>query len=190
MRGMSVQAKRECSQEVPVLESQRLKLRRITPEDCENLHQYMNHPQVQRSTSFEAQTLLFPARLYRYFAECYERLRDIHLAIELQQSCSVIGVCSLQHWDRLQGKARLGYLLSPEYWHQGYATEAARALIQFGFESLQLNRIEARCSQDNPASERVLQKCGLTYVKMMPTGSREPNKEEMLKLYAINRGII
>ncbi|GIP57334.1 GNAT family N-acetyltransferase [Paenibacillus woosongensis] len=187
---MNMYTKRECSQGIPVLESPRLILRRITPEDCEDLHQYMIHPLVQRTISFEPQTLLFPARLYRYFAACYEGLRDLHWAIESKQSRSIIGVCSLQHWDRLQGKARLGYLLSPACWRQGYATEAARSLIHFGFESLELNRIEARCSQANPASERVLQKCGMAYVKAVPAGSGKRGEEEMLMLYAINRGNI
>ncbi|GAA0133298.1 hypothetical protein YSY43_01380 [Paenibacillus sp. YSY-4.3] len=185
---MSTRVKRDGSQAIPVLESPRLILRRITPEDCEELHQYMIHPLVRRSALLEPQTLLFPARLYRYFAECYESLRDLHFAIELKQSRSIIGVCSLQHWDRLQGKARLGYLLSPACWGQGYATEAARSLVHFAFESLELEWIEARCSQDNSASERVLQKCGMTYVKAVLNGSRERGNEERLKLYAINRG--
>ncbi|WP_055109198.1 GNAT family N-acetyltransferase [Paenibacillus ihumii] len=187
---MAVHAKQKMSQRFPVLESPRLRLRRITLEDCEELHQYMNHPLVRRSTSFEPQTLLFPARLYRYFTECYETLRDLHFAVELKQCHRIIGVCSLQYWDQFHGKARLGYLLSPASWRQGYATEAARSLIHFGFGALELNRIEARCSPDNPASERVLQKCGMTYVKVIAAGSRERGDEGTLKLYEIQRGNI
>lgn len=186
---MATHVKMEISQTFPVLESPRLILRQITLEDCKDLHHYMMDPLVRSHTSFEPQTMLFPARLFRYFTECYETLRDLHFAIELEQSSQVIGVCSLQYWDRAKGKARLGYLLSPLCWRQGYATEAARALIQFGFESLKLDRIEASCSGNNPASERVLQKCGMAYIKAVPTGSRKRD-EDALKLYAIRRGEI
>lgn len=173
----------------PVLESQRLRLRKITEEDCKDLYQYMTNPLVRSNTSFEPQTLLFPARLFRYFTACYESLEDLHFAIELKQSNKIVGVCSLQYWDQLKGKARLGYLLSPACWRQGYATEAAQSLIAFGFETLGLDRIEARCSWDNPASERVLQKCGMNYVKAMPIGSRERGDvESTLKLYVVHRG--
>lgn len=186
---MAIHVKMEISQTFPVLESPRLILRQITLEDCKDLQHYMTDPLVKSHTFFEPQTMLFPARLFRYFTECYETLRDLHFAIELKQTSQVIGVCSLQYWDRVKGKARLGYLLSPPCWRQGYATEAARALIQFSFESLELGRIEARCSRDNPASERVLQKCGMAYVKAVPTGFRMRD-DDTLKLYAIRRGEI
>ncbi|WP_110933876.1 GNAT family N-acetyltransferase [Paenibacillus bouchesdurhonensis] len=186
---MAIHVKEGISRGFPVLESPRLRLRKITQEDCLDLYQCMTNPLVSSNTSFEPQTLLFPARLFRYFTECYESLRDLHFAIELKQSNKVIGVCSLQHWDQFKSKARLGYLLSPACWRQGYATEAARSLIDFGFETLELERIEARCAWDNPASERVLQKCGMNYVKTVPTGSKKQGDEETsLKLFAMNRG--
>lgn len=185
---MATYAKETISQGVPALESPRLRLRKITQEDCKDLYQYMTNPLVSNNISFEPQTLLFPARLFRYFTACYESLRDLHFAIELKQTNKVIGVGSLQHWDQFKSKARLGYLLSPASWGQGYATEAARCLIDFGFETLKLEQIEARCARDNPASERVLQKCGMNYVKAMPVRSKERGElETTLKLYAVIR---
>ncbi|AZK48389.1 GNAT family N-acetyltransferase [Paenibacillus lentus] len=185
---MAIRVKEGISKRFPVLESPRLRLRKITEEDCKDLYQYMTNPLVRRNTSFEPQTMLFPARLFRYFRACYESLENLHFAIELKKSNKMIGVCSLQYWDQLKGKAMLGYLLSPACWRQGYATEAARSLITFGFETLELDRIEARCAGDNPASERVLQKCGMKYVKAIPIRSRERgNVETAQKLYAVNR---
>lgn len=57
--------------------------------------------------------------------------------------------------------AELGYWMGVPYWGQGYTTEAARRMIQFGFEQLKLNRIFALCFIDNPASARVLEKTGM-----------------------------
>ena len=60
-------------------------------------------------------------------------------------------------------RASLGYAIAREYWGRGLTTEAVRAAIAFGFDHLSLNRIEARCIAENTASERVMQKAGLSY---------------------------
>ncbi|RCX19742.1 ribosomal-protein-alanine N-acetyltransferase [Fontibacillus phaseoli] len=146
----------------PTLESERLRLRKIGAGDAEALFCCINHPLVRRYTSFQRGTLMFPARLFRYFEDTYQSLRDLHFAIEVKETGCLIGVCSLQFWVRETGKARLGYLLSPEFWNKGFATEAVKSLLKYGFDTLNLNRIEARCSVDNPASEQVLRKCGFS----------------------------
>ena len=73
----------------------------------------------------------------------------------------VIGGCGLDitHLEWREGE--IGYHLHPAYWGQGYATEAARALVGFGFEHLKLHRIVADCLAENPASARVMQKAGM-----------------------------
>jgi ribosomal-protein-alanine N-acetyltransferase len=60
-------------------------------------------------------------------------------------------------------KGELGYWIGVPYWNQGYATEAARRIVQWGFEELHLNRIYARYLVRNSASARVMQKAGLKY---------------------------
>lgn len=57
-------------------------------------------------------------------------------------------------------RAELGYWTGVEHWGRGYATEAGAATLDFGFGTLDLNRIEAHCFLDNPASSRVLEKLG------------------------------
>jgi len=60
----------------------------------------------------------------------------------------------------------VGYHLARAFWGRGYATEAARACVRFGFEQLNLERIVAVVQPANVASRRVLEKCGLTYTGM------------------------
>ncbi len=60
-------------------------------------------------------------------------------------------------------RAELGYWLGEPFWGQGYATEAARRVIQFGFEEMRLNRIYANYFTHNPASRRVMEKVGMTF---------------------------
>ncbi len=57
--------------------------------------------------------------------------------------------------------AFIGYVYNPEFWGQGYATEAAGAVLNLGFRHLNLHRIVGVCDPNNPGSARVLEKCGM-----------------------------
>jgi RimJ/RimL family protein N-acetyltransferase len=59
------------------------------------------------------------------------------------------------------GRADLSYYFLPEYWRKGYATEASKALIKLGFETLELNKITAGCLKCNAASEKVMIQCDM-----------------------------
>ena len=83
------------------------------------------------------------------------------LAVTLKDTQRLIGNCGirLKAVDALE--ADIGYELAPDYWGRGYATEAARAIVTFGFTELRLHRISARCIADNIASTHVLEKTGM-----------------------------
>ncbi|MBW4839478.1 MAG: GNAT family N-acetyltransferase [Paenibacillaceae bacterium] len=153
--------KEQLRRQFPVLESERLILRRLLPEDAAAMFRCMSDPAVRAFTEMNPGKLLFPGRLYRYFEESYRFLRDLHFAVIRKGEGDWIGLCSLQYWDVEGQKARLGYLISPAHWNQGYATEAVERVLDFAVSKLGLSSVEARCSADNPASERVLKKCGL-----------------------------
>lgn len=169
--------------EFPVLESDRLLLRRVVQEDSKALYDCLADPAVRAFTLFShGGNLLFPGRLYRYFEDSYHNLRDLHFVIESKQDRRLVGLCSLQYWTEKGRKARLGYLVSPAYWNKGYATESVQCVLQFGFGTLGLRRIEADCSVDNPASERVLQKCGLQYDGVRAAATRPAAKGTVAEL--------
>jgi RimJ/RimL family protein N-acetyltransferase len=81
----------------------------------------------------------------------------IHTA---DQTC--IGHCGLKYWPE-SPDVEVFYALDTRYWGRGLATEAARACLRFGFETLQLERIIAAVMPDNRASRRVLEKIGMRY---------------------------
>jgi len=85
------------------------------------------------------------------------------LAVVLPAEGRLIGVVTLTITNRELGQAELGYRLGPDCWGQGYATEAARALVGFGFATLGLHRIYALCHPDNTGSRRVMEKVGMQY---------------------------
>lgn len=165
--------KEQLRRRFPALESERIWLRRLLPEDAEAMFRCMSDPAVRAFTEINPGKLLFPGRLYRYFEESYRDLRDLHFAVIGKEAGDWIGLCSLQYWDVVGQKARLGYLISPAHWNQGYATEAVQRVLDFAFDTLGLRCVEARCSPDNPASERVLRKCGLREAGIDTAAGRE-----------------
>jgi RimJ/RimL family protein N-acetyltransferase len=72
----------------------------------------------------------------------------------------LVGAVGLHHIEAAHAKAELGYWVGKSHWRQGYATEAAEAVVRYGFEQLHLERIHARFMTHNPASGRVLEKLG------------------------------
>ncbi|RQP08877.1 MAG: N-acetyltransferase, partial [Chryseobacterium sp.] len=65
------------------------------------------------------------------------------------------------HLDRQNNKAELGYWIAEPFWNRGYATEAAEAVLKFGFDTLKLNKIFATHFLHNPSSGRIMQKIGM-----------------------------
>jgi [ribosomal protein S5]-alanine N-acetyltransferase len=101
-------------------------------------------------------------------------------AVELKPAGTVIGATGLQHLGD-GDDIEVGYRFLREHWGRGYATEAARAAIRFGFDELALDQIVAVTLPTNQASRRVMEKCGLTYVGIV----RVYGQTQVM--YALNR---
>jgi ribosomal-protein-alanine N-acetyltransferase len=79
------------------------------------------------------------------------------------QSSMLVGSAAIAITSAQHRRGEIGFAIHRDFWSQGYATEAATMLIQFGFDDLHLRRIAATCHPDNHASARVLHKAGLQY---------------------------
>ena len=79
----------------------------------------------------------------------------------------IIGWAGLQYLPELD-ETEVGFLLDRPFWGKGYATEAALASLDFGFEHFNLDHIIALVHPDNFASRRVIEKCGMSYVETLP----------------------
>jgi len=82
------------------------------------------------------------------------------LGVVLKATNQVIGGISLGVVDHERGEGAFSYLFNRTFWGQGYATEALKAMVRFGFEQLTLNRLADGCDVRNIASARVMEKCG------------------------------
>ena len=89
-----------------------------------------------------------------------------HLGVVESSTGRLVGTVSMTVRMEHSGKeGELGYFLHPGVWNRGYATEAARLLVRFGFEDLLLRQIVATCDPRNVASARVLEKIGMRYAR-------------------------
>ncbi len=78
-------------------------------------------------------------------------------------SQKMIGTCGFTSISLENNSAEIGYVLNPNYWGYGFAPEAVMQVLEFGFEKMNFNRIEARYIVGNERSLRVMQKCGMTF---------------------------
>lgn len=118
------------------------------------------------------------------------RGRSIHLAIALKSDSDgdelLLGAVGMEF--NLQSRsAEIGYWIGVPYWNKGYTTEAARALVAYGFDMLGLNRIQARHMTNNPASGRVMQKLGMSFEGIHRQAALRFGAFEDLAMYAILR---
>ncbi|MBN1406970.1 MAG: GNAT family N-acetyltransferase [Calditrichaceae bacterium] len=110
--------------------------------------------------------------------------KEIIFAITLQNTKELIGSIGLIV-NKEHEKAELGYWIGKPYWNKGYATEAAEAMLKFGFEDINLNRIHAHYFARNPASGKVMEKLGMRYEGTLRDDIKKWGKFEDIKIYGI-----
>jgi ribosomal-protein-alanine N-acetyltransferase len=144
----------------PILVTKRLILRDLQPSDATDVLVFRGDSIVQKYDDpiihTDAEARLFIDELH---AE-YNNQEGISWAVTLKKQDVVIGAFGLHHWDRFHRRAEAGYGLARAYWGQGIGSEALRAIIQFGYDQMNLNRIYARTIADNHESVRLLERLG------------------------------
>lgn len=149
--------------EFPVLESKRLLLREITVADAEAVFRIRGDYQVTKyNGGLPYRSVDQAEALIEGIAAAYRDKRSIRWGITLREDPlhTVIGMVGYNYWVRQDYRASIGYDLARDYWGQGIMPEAVRAILEFGFKHMALNRIEADASIDNTKSHRVLEKVG------------------------------
>lgn len=169
------------------LETPRLILRPFTMSDLDDVWAYASDPEVTRYTIFDFHQDRTTTE--EYLSSVLTRSTgDSHLfALEHRETHRVLGGCSIRNLDRRNSHAEMGYALARAYWNQGYATEAVRAVIAFGFRELDLNRVEAKCVPQHTASWRVMHKAGMTYEGILRQAEFFKGKFQDLAVYSILR---
>lgn len=173
---------------MPELRTPRLRLRKMTMRDAQDIYRYSRDPEVARHVLWDAHRSIGDARAYlRYMLRRYRSHEPSSWGIELAETGRIIGTIGFMWVQQDNNAAEVGYSLAREYWNRGIMTEALRAVIRYGFEDMGLNRIEAQHETTNPASGAVMRHCHM--LKEGTLRSRLFNKGHYVDvdLYAILR---
>ena len=145
------------------IETKRLVLRDFRIEDWKAVHEYAADPKAvatlpwgpnsaDQTIEFVRTAIADAARLNR---------RKFEMAMVLRDEDRLVGGVGLRLSGTENRDADMGYVVNPAFWKRGLATEAAAAIVEFGFRQHGLHRIWAICDPDNAASARVLEKIGM-----------------------------
>lgn len=150
------------------LETERLRLRRLTRADAPAFFAMMSDERVTRFLMMPRMHALSEAEsLLEADEALYASDPAFYLwALEAKASGLVLGTVSLSVVDPRSAVAEAAYSLGYDHWGQGYAAEALRAALDFGFHQVGFNRIEALHSTQNPNSGKVLRRAGMLYEGM------------------------
>ncbi len=147
---------------LPALQTERLLLRPVRRSDARDIFAYASDPDVARYVLWEPHKNPADTRSYiRYIQGLYRRGLPGSWAVVLRDSGRVIGTIGFMFYSAANCSAEVGYSFAKNEWNRGYATEALHAVIVSVFSSLSLNRLEAQHDVRNPASGRVMVKCGM-----------------------------
>ncbi len=146
---------------IPTLQIRRLTLRPFEVEDAPAVQALAGVPEVALTT----QNIPYPYEdgmaeaWIATHSPNWDSRKFLAVAIS-SESDGLVGAVSL-HLEAEHRRGELGYWVAVPFWNRGYATEAAGALIEYGFTELDLNRIQARHMTRNPSSGRVMEKLGM-----------------------------
>jgi RimJ/RimL family protein N-acetyltransferase len=151
-----------------ILETDRLRLRRLSVEDAAFYLGLVNEPSWLQFIGDKGVRTIEDARaaILKGPVDMHERLGFSLLLVELKEDIIPIGICGLIKRETLKD-VDIGFAFLPEFWGRGYAYESASAVMAYGRHVVGLNRIVAVTSSDNHSSIRLLEKIGLKYEQMV-----------------------
>ena len=145
------------------IETERLLLRRFVMSDANEIfREYASYENVTKYLTWDEHKSISETKTFLMSRlSDYERSDNYVWAIELKNEGILIGSVSAYIIDEMSKVAGVGYCLGERFWNCGYTTEALRAVIDYMIYDININRIEAYHSVNNPASGRVMQKAGM-----------------------------
>ena len=148
-----------------ILETERLVLRRLLPDDLDRLFELYRDPEIRRYFPEGTLTYEETKEELEWFLNGHPRHPELGLWATIHKDTGeFIGRCGLLPWT-INGRAEVevAYLLAKEYWGQGLATEAAHAIVDYAFDRLHLTRLICMIYAENQASIGVATRIGMTF---------------------------
>jgi len=147
-----------------ILETERLILRHLRLDDLDGLFRLYQDPEIRRYFPDGVKNYEETREELEWFLNGHPEHPELGLwATIYKETGKFIGRCGLLPWE-IDGRleVEIAYLLDKEFWRQGLATEAARGILKYGFETLNLSRLICLIEPGNIASQRVAERLGMT----------------------------
>ena len=171
---------------IPVMETERLRLRKILPSDYKDMYEYSCSDRVTRYLAWNKHPCLEYTKQYIEYLQGRYKIGDFFdWAIELKDIGKMIGTCGFTRFDFTNNSAEIGYVLNECYWGNQYCKEAVSKIIEFGFSELHLKRIEAHYIKENIQSSRVMEKCGMAFEGVLRSYAYIKDKYRDVGVYSI-----
>jgi ribosomal-protein-alanine N-acetyltransferase len=169
-----------------ILETPRLLLRHQVLEDLDDLWALYQNPNITKYIPDAPRTRAEAQEELEWHRHGHPRHPELGLWATIHKATGkFIGRCGLLPWTiEGQDEVAVAYTLAEAYWGQGLATEAAQAIVRYGFEQLHLPRLICLIDPDNAASQRVAEKIGLTCERRV---DGDEGDEKPFFIYAIHR---
>ena len=155
----------EVFSKMPTLETERLIIRPLRMFDAFDMYEYARMPQTSAFLTWSPHPDIEYTKNYLAFViNKYKSGEFYDWAVTLKgEESRMIGTCGFSRIDFTNNIGEIGYVIHPDYQGKGYATEAAKEIIRFGFRKLGFHRMEGKFMIDNSASLAVMQKCNMQY---------------------------
>lgn len=148
----------------PLIHTNRLVLRKMLKTDYKDMFEYACREDVTQYLLWDPhETETYTYKYLQYIQTRYRMGEFYDWAVVLKGENKMIGTCGFTRFTLESNSAEIGYVLNPNYWGNGLATEAVRAVLRFAFMELRINRIEAKYMEGNQRSRRVMEKVGMQY---------------------------
>lgn len=171
---------------LPQLETERLILRKINMNDAKDLFAYGSNPEITKYVCW--QTYKSKEDAVSFINKTLEQYSNGAVSpwgIVIKEHNKLIGTCGFIRYDPDHNKGELAYALSCDYWNKGIMTEAVKKIIEFGFENMDLNKVQARCIKENIGSEKVMIKSGMKFDGILRNDILLKDNYFDLKVYSI-----
>ncbi len=147
----------------PVIETERLTLKPLAIDDSDSLLEIFSDPEVMRYWNTAAWAEIKDSLGFiNESNDSMQRQEALILGVYLKSTGELVGKCMVFSYDKESKRAEIGFGLGRSCWGQGYISEAGEALVQYGFNSLGLRRIEAEIDPDTLSSAKALEKLGFS----------------------------
>lgn len=146
--------------EFPVIEIGDITLREITKDDVKAFYSYISDKRVNRYIAEDdvPKNIESAEKELMYWADLYTYRRSIYWGIVKTKNNILIGTCGYNNWSRMHKRGEISYDLAHSYWGKGISTRCVKAISDFGFAAMGLQRIQATVAIDNIGSIKVLEK--------------------------------